>query len=154
MTKDRAVPKIQQPKRPVALGGYLLAFLATAVVGGLAGGLAAFLAEFNVGGMLAAAISAGIGLGLIFLICVAWWNRVDEAAREAHKWAWWWGGTAGTAIGGVFLVVAVAAARGDTLAVVSSAPPADLIYGGAFAIMTCQVIGYGIAWAAWWLQRR
>jgi hypothetical protein len=148
------VQKIQQPKRPVALGGYLLALLATAVVGGLAGGLAAFMAESNIGGMLATAVSAGLGFGLMSLICIAWWKRVDEAAREAHKWAWWWGGTAGTAVGGVFLIVAVAASRGDTPAIVSSASAADLMYAGAFAIMTCQVIGYGIAWAAWWLQRR
>ena len=148
------MPILQKPKRPVALGGYLLALLATVVVGGVSGGLAGFLAEFDIGGMVGAAISASLGLALMFVICVAWWNRVDEAAREAHKWAWWWGGTAGTAIGGVFLVVAVAAARGEASAVVAAARPADLMYAGAFAIMTCQVVGYGIAWAAWWLQRR
>lgn len=148
------MPSLQKPKRPVALGGYLLALLATAVVGGVSGGLAAFLAEFDVSGMVGAAVSASLGLALMFVICVAWWNRVDEAAREAHKWAWWWGGTAGTAIGGVFLVVAVAAARGEGVASVATARPADLIYAGAFAIMTCQVVGYGIAWAAWWLRRR
>lgn len=146
--------KIDRPMRPVGLLGYLLAFVATAVVGGLTGGLAAVLAEFDIGGVFATAASAALGLGLIFLICVAWWNRVDEAAREAHKWAWWWGGTAGTAIGGVFLAVVVAAARGDAPAAISAASAADLIYGGAFAIMTCQVVGYGIAWAAWWLRRR
>ncbi len=30
---------------------------------------------------------------------------------------------------------------------------ADLIYGGAFAIMMLM-IGYSIAWAVWWLRRR
>jgi hypothetical protein len=146
--------KVERTRSPVGLGGYLLAFLATAVVGGVTGGIAAFMAESGSGGIVVTAACAAVGLGLIFLICVAWWNRVDEAAREAHKWAWWWGGTAGTAIGGVFLVVAVAASRGGTSSVLSSTPAADLILGGAFGIMLCQVVGYGIAWAAWWLQRR
>lgn len=148
------MPKNERTLRPVGLSGYLLAFLATVLAGGVTGGVAALLAEIGVGGMFATAACAAVGLGLIFIICVAWWNRVDEAAREAHKWAWWWGGTAGTAIGGVFLVVAVVAARSETSTTLSASSAADLIYGGAFSIMTCQVVGYGIAWAAWWLRRR
>lgn len=144
----------KRPFRPLGLGGYLLIFLATVIVGGLTGGIAAFLTEVGVGGALVVGLCAAIGLGLIFLICIAWWNRVDEAAREAHKWAWWWGGTAGTAISGVIMIVVVLSARDETSTLLTSASAANLIYSGGMVVMTCQVVGYGIAWAAWWLQRR
>ena len=33
----------------------------------------------------------------------AWMRSIDEAAREAHKAAWYWGGSGGMAVGGVLL---------------------------------------------------
>ncbi|MBX9460125.1 MAG: hypothetical protein KL785_02265 [Brevundimonas sp.] len=36
--------------------------------------------------------------------CVWWWRGIDEAAREAHKWAWWWGGSGGVLVGAIFLL--------------------------------------------------
>ena len=30
----------------------------------------------------------------------------SEAAQEAHKWAWFWGGSSGMAVGGVFVILA------------------------------------------------
>jgi len=29
-----------------------------------------------------------------------WMSSIDEAAQEAHKWAWFWGGSSGMAVGG------------------------------------------------------
>ncbi len=139
--------------RSSGVTAYLMALGATAVVGAIAGGVAGVMIDAGTTGAIVAALSSAVMLVLLLVICRWWWDRVDEAAREAHKWAWWWGGTAGTAIGGVFLVVAVAAARGGD-ETISTIPAGDLIYFGALAILLCQVIGYGIAWAAWWLARR
>src|SRR5690606_7138164 len=38
-----------------------------------------------------------------------WWRGLDEAAKEAHKWAWWWGGTLGFVVGGAAVVIAALA---------------------------------------------
>src|SRR5690606_32033253 len=33
-----------------------------------------------------------------------WWKQADEGVREAHKWAWFWGGGSGL-LGGIVLGV-------------------------------------------------
>lgn len=102
-------------------------------------------------GILAAlvtAFAAAVWLGL------RWWSRLDEAAREAHKWAWYWGGSCGAALG--FLAVAAATRLGQigSSPMLASWTPAEAFYNGALALIACQLVGHGIAWAVWWLQRR
>ena len=82
-------------------------------------------------------------------VCAHWWRALDEAAQEAHKWAWWWGSTVGLAIGSVALFT-LAYAAPDAL----TAAPKDLLLGGAAILGAGQIAGYGVAWAFWWLQRR
>ncbi|AQR60793.1 hypothetical protein BZG35_03340 [Brevundimonas sp. LM2] len=90
------------------------------------------------------------GIGLV------WFRHIDEAAREAHKAAWYWGGTAGMAVGGVGLIVA--ATPGIAVPVVSVLPdrtdPAAYAITGAFGMLLLMMLGYTIVWAAWWLRRR
>lgn len=88
---------------------------------------------------------------------IAWMRTIDEAAQEAHKSAWYWGGTAGLAVGGVLLIMATLP-QAETLKLPSlfseRADPAAYLATGAFAMLTLMLIGYLIAWAWWWWKRR
>ncbi|MBD7939823.1 hypothetical protein [Brevundimonas guildfordensis] len=82
-----------------------------------------------------------------------WWRSLDEAAKEAHKWAWWWGGNLGFFVGGAAVVIA--AFSGVNL-LPAAVPHTDaaLIALGVAAAFAAQAVGYGIAWCAWWIARR
>ena len=89
-----------RPRRPHGPGAYALVVGASLVLGGLAGAASAFFNDQPgpVGtAMTAALVTAAMAVG--FTACVWWWRGIDEAAREAHKWAWWWGGSGGMAVG-------------------------------------------------------
>lgn len=142
------------PKQPFGLGTYLLVIIGIALVGGVAGAAAALFADRPgpLGmGLTAAFISVAMAIALA--ACVWWWRGIDEAAREAHKWAWWWGGSGGMAVGAILmLTLSLREDEASTLSADVSA--ADLISGGVFAILLFQLAGYAIAWAAWWLKHR
>lgn len=102
-------------------------------------------------------VSVGITLALfaalLFLAFVSW-RRLDEAAREAHKAAWWWGGLTGMSVAASILM---------GLQVAGDRAPLDLVLfpgvEGAFAsgflfVVIAQTVGYGLFWAGWWLTRR
>jgi len=85
-----------------------------------------------------------------------WMLSIDEAAQEAHKSAWYWGGSAGMAVGAVLLVIAMVepvAATIDLPAVMGRTDPAAYAAAGAFAILSLMLIGYGVVWTWWWLSR-
>lgn len=97
-------------------------------------------------------LAAGLAVFLA-LHTLYWWRGLDEAAQEAHKWAWWWGGNLGFVIGGAGIVAASLA--GIEL------PPHDvahtdsvLIAVGALAVIAAQAVGYTVAWCGWWMARR
>ena len=83
-----------------------------------------------------------------------WWSRLDEAAREAHKWAWYWGGSSGMLIGLVLMLVLKTRPADIALPASLGQTPADLLLNGMMAILLFQLVGYGLAWAWWWLGRR
>ncbi|MNU42924.1 hypothetical protein D3C71_316970 [compost metagenome] len=82
-----------------------------------------------------------------------WWRSLDEAAQEAHKWAWWWGGNLGFIVGGAAVVIA--ALNGVDL-LPARVPHTDtaLIALGVVAAFAAQAVGYGVAWCGWWMARR
>lgn len=103
-------------------------------------------------------LGQGVRLGLVvaFAIPVGWlvlryWRGIDEAAREAQKWASFWGGASGMA-------VALVAIKWQPQLVIETfaigAQPAELIAGGALVLVGGQIIGFTVAWAAWWAIRR
>ena len=142
----------EQSRGPTGLLAYGLSFAACALVVAVAAGFVGVLTPVGLAGLVTTAVVMPITMSIVLAICVVWWRRLDEAAREAHKWAWWWGGTVGTAMAGVFLVMVTTFKDGE--AVLPIAPPADLIFLGGVGVLFCQAVGYGVAWAAWWLQRR
>lgn len=86
---------------------------------------------------------------------VAWMRSIDEAAREAHKAAWFWGGSAGMAVGGVGIILA-SLPQAQTLQLVSHGArtdPAALMAAGAFGMMLLMLLGYTVVWAWWWFAR-
>lgn len=131
---------------------YLAVGAVCAVAGGVAGGVSALTGTT---GIIQVIIKAGLmaaAMAVAMLACRWWWSALDEAAREAHKWAWWWGSTYGLAIGGIALLTLMMA-TGDT-ALFADWLPLDLLMAGAGFVLAVQSIGYLIAWAVWWLRRR
>ena len=98
---------------------------------------------------LAVLLAAGAGLSVVY------WRTLDEAAREAHKAAWMWGGSAG-----LILAFAAAAwlARTDAADVLSpmllSEGDGGWLVTGVMFTLVLQSLGYLAVWAWWWLARR
>lgn len=95
-------------------------------------------------------------MSLSLWLGAAWMQRIDEAAREAHKAAWFWGGSGGMAVGGIFLILA-SSPSAERLALPSwfagRTDPAAYAATGAVAILALMLIGYGLVWGWWWLKR-
>src|SRR5690606_26279113 len=97
-------------------------------------------------------LAAGLAV-FVALHSLYWWRGLDEAAKEAHKWAWWWGGNLGLVAGGAGVVAATLMGANPLPATV---PPTDaaLVAAGALAVLAAQAVGYGAAWCVWWAARR
>jgi len=133
---------------------YLAAVALCAAGGVVGGGLAFAFGSASPIGVFSAAAGGAFAMLVVAGASVLWWKTLDEAAREAHKWAWWWGSTGGLAVGGVAVItLSGSGASGSVLAALGS-DPVDILLAGAFACALFQVIGYALAWAGWWLARR
>lgn len=94
-------------------------------------------------------------MGLTFAFSLVWWSAIDEAQREAHKWAWYWGGSCG-------LLVAVPAfvfshIYGDAFVqpLLQAVGYENRAFEGGLVVgLFPPVIGYVIAWGIWWLRHR
>jgi len=99
-------------------------------------------------------ITAGVVVLMpsVLVATLMYWRRLDEAAKEAHKWAWYWGGSLGMIP--PFVVVG-AGDRGVELAGrLGYVEPSDLIFFGAASVLASMMAGYVLAWAVWWLRKR
>jgi NhaP-type Na+/H+ or K+/H+ antiporter len=134
-------------ERPLARYGVVVGVCLLA--GGIAGGVSAV---FDDGGpasapIIAATVALAMAVGV--WACALWWRGLDEAAQEAHKWAWYWGSTFGGSLGAVALFTVAYAGEAAL-----TAEPKDLLIAGAAIIGLSQMVGYGVAWGFWWLKRR
>lgn len=86
----------------------------------------------------------------------AWMRSIDEAAQEAHKASWYWGGTAGMAVGMIAIMMAqLPQTQGLQFAPVwDRTDPAVYMAAGAMGMVGLMLVGYIIVWAWWWLARR
>lgn len=141
-----------KPIIPARGPGAFVARMGVAVLVGLLAGIGGgVFGEWP--GPLGLALTALVNLaamGGALLTCLWWWRGIDEAAREAHKWAWWWGGCTGMAFGGVLLMTALA--RKDAL--FDGLSGSEILAFGMALMLACQILGYGVAWLVWWAQRR
>lgn len=139
------------PDRPLSRYAKVLGLTALAGgVGGLASGLvAAFAPEGGWIGPALTAVAVSLAMAAGLWASLRWWKGLDEAAQEAHKWAWWWGATVGLCVAGVILLTLLYGP--DDL---GQASLEDGMQLGAGIVVGCQVVGYAVAWAVWWLKRR
>ena len=144
-----------KPAKPVGALGLIGIAFGTLIIGLLGGVGSAFLSEMpgQTGLILTVAVLALV-MGLALWLGIWWWRRVDEAAREAHKWAWFWGGSCGMLLG--FICLLTVSLRGADIPVPASLgqTPHDLLVSGMMTILAFQIVGYGVAWAWWWWARR
>ena len=144
-----------KPKRPHGPAAYVGVLVGSLVVGGIAGFASAFFGD-QPGpagiALTAALIAAAIAAGLAG--CIWWWRGIDEAAREAHKWAWWWGGSSGMAVGSVLLLTVMMRAGDVPLPAGFGSSPAEMFVSGMMSILLFQLAGYTVAWVGWWLKHR
>ena len=132
-------------------GAFAVRMAMAGVVGVLAGiGSQIFGAMPGLLGFGLTLLTNAVAMGVALWICVLWWRGIDEAAQEAHKWAWWWGGCSGMAVGGVLLLTALVREQER----IDDFSANELLAVGMFLMMTCMIIGYGVAWAAWWGKRQ
>jgi hypothetical protein len=142
-----------KPRRPFGVGAYI-AIMGLTLLVAMASGIAVALLETLVGvsGFWVNAVILLVAMAVATALCIWWWRGIDEAAREAHKWAWWWGGTGGMAVGAI---VVLSLQLGEDVPITATNLSAgDLIAGGMMAILLFQLVGYSIGWAAWWLRHR
>lgn len=103
------------------------------------------------------AFSAVILMVGAIAVSVIWMRSIDEAAREAHKAAWFWGGSTGMALGGAVIVLSLLPGA-ETLDLpafwAGRTDPAAYAAAGASAMLLLMLVGYTIVWAWWWLARR
>ena len=88
-------------------------------------------------------------------VCLYWWRRTDEAAKEAHKWSFFWGASVGLAALGVVFPQLLIDERAVRLAAAFDfTRPGELVVFGLMLALVFQGVGYLVAWAMWWLKRR
>ncbi|MBX9616865.1 MAG: hypothetical protein K2X25_14825 [Caulobacteraceae bacterium] len=101
-------------------------------------------------------VIAGTMAGSIWVGAI-WMRSIDEAAQEAHKSAWYWGGSCGLALGSVVALMAILP-QAATFVLPTVLPdrtdPAAYMVTGAALMALVMIAGYGIAWVIWWLRRR
>jgi|GEM_PF-779179 hypothetical protein len=104
---------------------------------------------------IAGLISGVLIMGAAMLYSIRWWRGVDEAVRQAHSWAWYWGGSAGLAFVGIFYVVSVftQGAAPQRLVEILNVAGREVELGVGIATIP-MLLGYGIAWGIWWLRHR
>jgi hypothetical protein len=138
--------------RRSGLGAFMLSLIGCGMIAG-----AAIALLENVGILLPAwlaGLAAVVVGGLTMLWSRRWWVRVDEAVREAHKTAWYWGGSVGM-VPVMGLAATLLFDRSGVSLERFAAVPGDggLILTGIAVTLLLQLVGYGLFWAGWWLSR-
>jgi hypothetical protein len=87
-----------------------------------------------------------------FPLALSWWRKIDEASREAHKIAWFFGGSIGILIA-MILVVLNLMFDGIILNGLAAGIKGAENYSFEIGVTTCLTLaglGYMINWAIWW----
>ena len=150
-----AVPSVPRRLSGLQIVGWMMVLGGAVGFGGglLLGASNAFSRSGNPALIVAAVFNIGLLAGSV--VSIPYWRRIDEAAREAHKAAWLWGG-------GIVSVLAVGAAA----MLYALQPPLRLpaflgepssatwVAVTLSAFIYAQMTGYGVVWALWWLRKR
>ena len=87
----------------------------------------------------------------LFWVSIIYWRNIDEAARTAHTFAWFWGGAGGIL---VILPIGVLVNAERLVAMFGQRNPLEWVTLGFVSLLTAQLAGYGLVWAGWWLRQR
>jgi hypothetical protein len=85
-----------------------------------------------------------------FWLAARYWRGLDEAAQEAQKSAWFWGGSFGIAAG----LFALLLLPPDLVALVPGHSPRAFMLRGALFPTLGAGAGFLVAWIHWWWARR
>lgn len=102
-------------------------------------------------------VYAAAAFGAVIATSILWWRSLDELAREAHKTAWFWGGSIGLAVTVIpMVIITQMAARGDIELEQFSGTAGFLLglSGGVTLPIVTTLMGYFVAWAIFWWQKR
>src|SRR6185436_14398669 len=80
--------------------------------------------------LLAAVVT--LGIPLLGWAALIYWRNVDEAAREAHKFAWFWGGTGGMLLGLPIMILTTSA---KLEALFGPREPSEWVMSGLLAML-------------------
>lgn len=126
--------------------------VASALVGAVGGAGLALLEEMGVTPPASFLGYALLALApVMIVISVVYWRNIDEAAREAHKFAWFWGGS-----GSILIAAPLAMLVGDArlIALAGQHTPSEWFAIGVFSLLVVQLTAYALVWAIWWLRQR
>jgi len=98
--------------------------------------------------MLTGAYVAAMAWAVWFVLRL--WRRLDEAAREAQKFAWFWGSIAALLLTAPVMLFF----RLDALQLPHAQSP-GLYFGLGWALLAlAQCLCFLVAWAGWWQAKR
>ena len=128
-------------------------------------GLVPIIALFFVGGLLPKQVSMvllGVAMLWAATLTIYHWKRLDEAARSAHRWAWYWGGSLGLAAAMIFAAASltwpelqsVFASLAEKFESPKRSPEQAYLFLGVAFTGVAQGIGFLGAWFYWWLAKR
>ena len=144
----------------ILIAGGLIGSMVLGMITGFIAGYWSDVADEGTGMILfwVIGVFALLAMSFAMLMSVKWMQSIDEAAREAHKAAWFWGGTGGMALGMVFVILS-SLPQAERLTLESSwldgrTDPAAYMATGAILIVLLMTLGYTIVWAWWWWKRR
>jgi len=103
---------------------------------------------------LTAAYGAAIVWAVVFL--ALYWRRLDEAAKEAQKFAWFYGSLGATLLSAP-VVVQVRLTGAEWLTGVlphAMTSPGAMFTLGWMALFVAQGAGFCLVWAGWWWAKR
>jgi hypothetical protein len=133
--------------------GFILAGFA--IVGGTVGFLRGLGVVGDAPNSQIAMVGIFAAMVLAMAVSIVWWRIADEAVREAHKWAWYWGGSCGLMVvmAIYFLSVLTGGEFGESLMSYMGEPGSVFEFGIMTGVIP-PVFGYVIAWGIWWLRHR
>lgn len=96
------------------------------------------------------AVTLILVVGLGGWITLLYWRRLDEAAREAHKFAWYWGGSLGMLVAFAAALLVIERNAAAFVWPGWDPSPSAYLFTGAMMVLCAQVIGYILVWIGWW----